>query len=224
MYDQRWSEEWVEQEFDADYKDLIFQTILRELTRRRPAKGALLDIGAHAGRFMALAQGRDGRSRASSSIRARRLAPRDARARLCTASTRASSRPRAPLCGGLSHRRARAHSGAARGALHGRRAARGRRLRRDSRCRAASTSGTRNACSRRSAPAARCRSRRQSGPRESFLRAVAARRARAHRFHPLSVRTAAPELFPSSALSRAVRTGTNEVLQGTTYCCAPIIL
>jgi SAM-dependent methyltransferase len=56
MYDQRWSEEWVEQEFDADYKDLIFRTILRELARRRPAKGALLDIGAHAGRFMSLAQ------------------------------------------------------------------------------------------------------------------------------------------------------------------------
>lgn len=56
MYDQRWSDEWVEQEFDAAYKDLIFRTILRELARRQPAKGALLDIGAHAGRFMWLAQ------------------------------------------------------------------------------------------------------------------------------------------------------------------------
>jgi SAM-dependent methyltransferase len=56
MYDQRWSDDWVEQEFDADYKDVIFQTILRELARRCPAKGTLLDIGAHAGRFMSLAQ------------------------------------------------------------------------------------------------------------------------------------------------------------------------
>ena len=56
MYDQRWSDDWVEQEFDAGYKDLIFRTILRELARRRPAKGTLLDIGAHAGRFMSLAQ------------------------------------------------------------------------------------------------------------------------------------------------------------------------
>jgi SAM-dependent methyltransferase len=56
MYDQQWSDDWVEQEFDADYKDLIFRTILRELARRRPAKGTLLDIGAHAGRFMSLAQ------------------------------------------------------------------------------------------------------------------------------------------------------------------------
>jgi SAM-dependent methyltransferase len=56
MYDQRWSDDWVAQEFDAEYKDVIFRTILRELAQRRPAKGALLDIGAHAGRFMWLAQ------------------------------------------------------------------------------------------------------------------------------------------------------------------------
>jgi SAM-dependent methyltransferase len=56
MYDQRWSDDWVAQEFDAEYKDVIFRTILRELAQRRPAHGALLDIGAHAGRFMWLAQ------------------------------------------------------------------------------------------------------------------------------------------------------------------------
>jgi SAM-dependent methyltransferase len=57
MYDQRWSEEWVENEFEADYKDFIFRTILRELDRRVPQRPRrLLDIGAHAGRFMHLAQ------------------------------------------------------------------------------------------------------------------------------------------------------------------------
>src|SRR5206468_5086293 len=53
MYDQRWSEDWTEHEFEAAYKDLIFSTILRELKRRAGAiPGRLLDIGAHAGRFM----------------------------------------------------------------------------------------------------------------------------------------------------------------------------
>src|SRR5688572_20894194 len=58
MYDQRWSDEWVEREFDGRYKDLIFSTILRNLERRvRPgASRQLLDVGAHAGRFMSLAQ------------------------------------------------------------------------------------------------------------------------------------------------------------------------
>lgn len=67
MYDQRWSEEWVEHEFEATYKDFIFHTILRELDRRfskrrspdaeapRPAR-RLLDVGAHAGRFMQVAK------------------------------------------------------------------------------------------------------------------------------------------------------------------------
>jgi SAM-dependent methyltransferase len=57
MYDQRWSEEWVEHEFVAGYKDFIFRTILRELDRRTPERPRrLLDVGAHAGRFMHLAQ------------------------------------------------------------------------------------------------------------------------------------------------------------------------
>jgi len=67
MYDQRWSEDWVEREFDSPYKDLIFRTILRELDSRVlvTAPGArgdssrvrrLLDIGAHAGRFMHVAK------------------------------------------------------------------------------------------------------------------------------------------------------------------------
>ena len=58
MYDQRWSDEWVEGECHAAYKDLIFETILAQLERRVPraAERRLLDVGAHVGRFMQLAQ------------------------------------------------------------------------------------------------------------------------------------------------------------------------
>jgi SAM-dependent methyltransferase len=58
MYDQRWADDWVEREFEARYKDLIFRTILRQLDRRVPAGASrrLLDVGAHAGRFMSVAQ------------------------------------------------------------------------------------------------------------------------------------------------------------------------
>jgi SAM-dependent methyltransferase len=57
MYDQRWSPEWIEREFDAGYKDFIFEGILRELGRRLPpASRRLLDVGAHVGRFMNTAQ------------------------------------------------------------------------------------------------------------------------------------------------------------------------
>lgn len=59
MYDQHWAPDWVEGEFSGTYKDLIFQGILDELDRRiPPARRRLLDVGAHAGRFMHLAQGR----------------------------------------------------------------------------------------------------------------------------------------------------------------------
>ena len=58
MYDQRWADDWVEREFEARYKDLIFRTILRQLDRRVAAHPSrrLLDVGAHAGRFMSMAQ------------------------------------------------------------------------------------------------------------------------------------------------------------------------
>jgi SAM-dependent methyltransferase len=64
LYDQLWSPEWVQQEFESEYKDLIFRTILAGLDRRRRAGPStplragrhLLDIGAHAGRFMRLAR------------------------------------------------------------------------------------------------------------------------------------------------------------------------
>jgi 2-polyprenyl-3-methyl-5-hydroxy-6-metoxy-1,4-benzoquinol methylase len=58
MYDQQWSETWVEGEFVATYKDLIFHGILKELGSRVPSGSRrLLDVGAHAGRFLHLAQG-----------------------------------------------------------------------------------------------------------------------------------------------------------------------
>jgi SAM-dependent methyltransferase len=57
MYDQRWSPDWIASEFESTYKDFIFRSILRVLDRRakeRPRR--LLDIGAHAGRFLHLAR------------------------------------------------------------------------------------------------------------------------------------------------------------------------
>lgn len=60
MYDQQWSADWIEHESRATYKDFIFGRILSRLSERRHGRrGRLLDIGAHAGRFMHLAQ-RDG--------------------------------------------------------------------------------------------------------------------------------------------------------------------
>ena len=57
MYDQRWSPEWVAQEFEARYKDLIFRRILHALDARcAGGRRRLLDIGAHAGRFLHFAQ------------------------------------------------------------------------------------------------------------------------------------------------------------------------
>lgn len=59
MYDQHWSETWIEGEFNASYKDFIFTTILAELAVRiGPRARRLLDVGAHVGRFMHLAQQR----------------------------------------------------------------------------------------------------------------------------------------------------------------------
>jgi len=59
MYAQRWSEDWIAGEYDATYKDLIFDTILQELDRRVGGRGGtrrLLDVGAHVGRFLSRAQ------------------------------------------------------------------------------------------------------------------------------------------------------------------------
>jgi SAM-dependent methyltransferase len=60
MYDQRWSDEWIEAEFQAPAKDAIFREILRDLAARVPSgERTLLDLGAHVGRFIHLAA-RDG--------------------------------------------------------------------------------------------------------------------------------------------------------------------
>ena len=57
MYDQRWSAEWVAREHHAPYKDRIFDVVLQELEQRLPAgRRRLLDVGAHAGRFIARAR------------------------------------------------------------------------------------------------------------------------------------------------------------------------
>jgi len=59
MYDQRWSDEWIAREFASQCKTLIFRDVLRGLDRRvLPGGRALLDIGAHVGLFMQLAQQR----------------------------------------------------------------------------------------------------------------------------------------------------------------------
>ncbi|HEY0546081.1 MAG TPA: class I SAM-dependent methyltransferase [Pyrinomonadaceae bacterium] len=57
MYDQRWSEDWIEQEFDNGCKDFIFRRVLKQLSRRAGAQAGrtLLDIGAHVGRLIYLA-------------------------------------------------------------------------------------------------------------------------------------------------------------------------
>jgi SAM-dependent methyltransferase len=57
MYDQRWSQDWIAAEFDAPTKDYIFGDILGSLSRRLDrARRRLLDVGAHAGRFVSLAR------------------------------------------------------------------------------------------------------------------------------------------------------------------------
>jgi 2-polyprenyl-3-methyl-5-hydroxy-6-metoxy-1,4-benzoquinol methylase len=62
MYDQRWADDWIAGEHDAGYKDRIFADILATLGRRGSRGRALLDVGAHAGRFLrqARAAGWDG--------------------------------------------------------------------------------------------------------------------------------------------------------------------
>ncbi|HEX5724376.1 MAG TPA: class I SAM-dependent methyltransferase [Longimicrobiaceae bacterium] len=54
MYDQRWSDEWMEREFASGYKDLIFRSVLAGLARRTAGR-TLLDLGAHVGRLIHLA-------------------------------------------------------------------------------------------------------------------------------------------------------------------------
>src|SRR5262245_5626086 len=57
MYDQRWSQDWIAREFESRTKDYIFGDILAALAGRLDrARRRLLDVGAHAGRFISLAR------------------------------------------------------------------------------------------------------------------------------------------------------------------------
>lgn len=56
MYDQRWADDWIAGEHDAAYKDRIFADILTSLGHRATGGRTLLDVGAHAGRFLRLAR------------------------------------------------------------------------------------------------------------------------------------------------------------------------
>jgi SAM-dependent methyltransferase len=59
MYDQRWSADWVASEFVSGAKTAIFDRILDALERRCPGRSrSLLDVGAHVGKFVALARAR----------------------------------------------------------------------------------------------------------------------------------------------------------------------
>lgn len=56
MYDQRWSDAWMEAEFRGGTKDLVFRDVLAALAARLgPERRRLLDLGAHVGRLVALA-------------------------------------------------------------------------------------------------------------------------------------------------------------------------
>ena len=57
MYDQRWSRDWIVAEFESTSKDAIFKGVLSQLASRLPAgHRRLLDVGAHAGRFVSMAR------------------------------------------------------------------------------------------------------------------------------------------------------------------------
>jgi len=57
LYDQRWSREWIAAEFASPVKDLIVRQILGGLSARLPPeRRRLLDVGAHAGRFLTIAR------------------------------------------------------------------------------------------------------------------------------------------------------------------------
>jgi SAM-dependent methyltransferase len=56
LYDVQWGDDFLHEEFTSAYKDLIFDRILDGFqSRLGPGRRKLLDIGAHAGRFIHLA-------------------------------------------------------------------------------------------------------------------------------------------------------------------------
>jgi 2-polyprenyl-3-methyl-5-hydroxy-6-metoxy-1,4-benzoquinol methylase len=63
MYDQRWSDQWLESEFASAAKRFIFEGILDELERRLPKeRRSLLDVGTHVGQFLTIAGARGWRT------------------------------------------------------------------------------------------------------------------------------------------------------------------
>jgi SAM-dependent methyltransferase len=59
MYAQRWTADWIAHEFAGPWKDLIFRIVLDGLeSRLSTGRRTLLDVGAHAGRFLHLARSR----------------------------------------------------------------------------------------------------------------------------------------------------------------------
>jgi SAM-dependent methyltransferase len=58
MYEQRWSDDWIASEFESQYKNYIFHGILDRLSRLTAELSSrrLLDVGAHVGQFVHLAQ------------------------------------------------------------------------------------------------------------------------------------------------------------------------
>lgn len=57
IYDQKWSEEWMQNDFENTYKDFIFSKILKELAKKlRPTQRRLIDVGAHVGKMVAMAK------------------------------------------------------------------------------------------------------------------------------------------------------------------------
>jgi 2-polyprenyl-3-methyl-5-hydroxy-6-metoxy-1,4-benzoquinol methylase len=57
IYDQKWSEEWMQNDFENTYKDFIFSKILKELGKRlQPTQRRLIDVGAHVGKMVWMAK------------------------------------------------------------------------------------------------------------------------------------------------------------------------
>jgi SAM-dependent methyltransferase len=58
LYDRPWAPEALEADFAHPYRDLVYARVLEGLRRRRGAgvPATLLDVGAHTGRFLALAR------------------------------------------------------------------------------------------------------------------------------------------------------------------------
>lgn len=56
IYDQQWPDDWIAGEFDNNYKDFIFTTVLKKLAWMLPSnRRKLVDVGAHVGKMVSMA-------------------------------------------------------------------------------------------------------------------------------------------------------------------------